>query len=62
MNELETTRFLLRPWREEDLDAYARLCSDPEVMRYLSGTMTRDQAAQHMERFIRHREERGFGL
>jgi RimJ/RimL family protein N-acetyltransferase len=31
-------------------------------MRYLSGTMTRDQAAQQMERWMRHWEERGFGL
>jgi RimJ/RimL family protein N-acetyltransferase len=62
VNELETARLLLRPWREEDLDAYARICSDPEVMRYMSSTMTRDQAAQQMERWIRHWEERGFGL
>ncbi len=61
MSELETARLLLRPWREEDLNPYARICADPEVMRYLSGTMTRDQATQQMERFIRHREERGFG-
>jgi RimJ/RimL family protein N-acetyltransferase len=31
-------------------------------MRYLSGTMTRDQAAQQMERWKRHWEERGFGV
>jgi RimJ/RimL family protein N-acetyltransferase len=62
VKELETARLLLRPWREEDLDAYARICADPEVMRYMSGTMTRDQAAQQLERWIRHWEERGFGL
>jgi RimJ/RimL family protein N-acetyltransferase len=62
VNELETARLLLRLWREEDLDAYAHICADSEVMRYISGTMTRDQAAQQMERWIRHWEERGFGL
>jgi RimJ/RimL family protein N-acetyltransferase len=31
-------------------------------MRYLSGTMTRDQAAEQMERWMRHWEERGFGV
>jgi RimJ/RimL family protein N-acetyltransferase len=49
VSELETARLLLRRWRNEDLASYARICADPEVMRYLSGTMTRDQAAQQME-------------
>jgi RimJ/RimL family protein N-acetyltransferase len=62
VNELETSRLLLRSWREEDLNAYDRICADPEVMRYLSGTMTRDHAAQQMERWMRHWEERGFGV
>jgi RimJ/RimL family protein N-acetyltransferase len=53
---------MLRPWREEDLNPYARICADPEVMRYLSGTMTRTQAAQQMERWMSHWEERGFGV
>ena len=62
MTELETARLLLRSWREADLASYARICADPEVMRYLSGTMTRDQATQQMERWMRHWEEHGFGV
>jgi RimJ/RimL family protein N-acetyltransferase len=30
---LETARLRLRPLRDSDLDAYAELCADPEVMR-----------------------------
>ena len=62
MTDLETARLVLRSWREDDLNAYARICADPEGMRYLSGTMTRDQAAQQMERWMSHWEERGFGV
>ena len=62
MSEIETSRLLLRSWRNEDLAPYALICADPEVMRYLSGTMTRDQAVEQMERWMRHWEERGFGL
>jgi RimJ/RimL family protein N-acetyltransferase len=62
VTELETARLLLRSWREADLDAYTRICADPEVMRYLSGSMTRDQAAQQMKRWMRHWEEHGFGV
>jgi RimJ/RimL family protein N-acetyltransferase len=32
---LGTERLILRMFREEDLDAYAAMCADQEVMRYL---------------------------
>jgi ribosomal-protein-alanine N-acetyltransferase len=60
--ELETDRLLLRRWRGGDLDAYARMCADPEVMRYLSGRMTREQCEAQIARFERGWTERGFGL
>ena len=28
---VETARLLLREWRDDDLDAYARICADPDV-------------------------------
>src|SRR5919107_5932172 len=62
MREIETARLPLRTWREEALAPYARLCADPEVMRYLSGPMTREQSEQQASQFVRHWEERGFGL
>jgi RimJ/RimL family protein N-acetyltransferase len=62
MTEIETDRLLLRRWREEDLGSYARICSDQEVMRYVTGPLTREQSEEQIARFIRHWEERGFGL
>jgi RimJ/RimL family protein N-acetyltransferase len=35
---LETARLILRPFRQEDLDAQARTMGDPEVVRHLGGT------------------------
>ncbi|HSD32207.1 MAG TPA: GNAT family N-acetyltransferase [Gemmatimonadales bacterium] len=32
---LDTERLRLRPLRDDDLDAYAELCADPEVMCYV---------------------------
>ena len=32
---IETDRLRLRPFVQADLDAYAALCADPEIMRYL---------------------------
>lgn len=66
MVEIETDRLRLRRWREEDLEPYARICADPEVMRYMTGggdaAFTREQSEEQVERFIRRWEEHGFGL
>jgi RimJ/RimL family protein N-acetyltransferase len=64
MIEIETDRFLLRRWREEDLDAYAGICANPEVMQYMrvGGPLTREQTEQRVAAAIRHWEELGFGL
>ena len=62
MTEIETSRLLLRLWRNEDLASYARICADPEVMKYLSGAMTPEQSEEQVSKFVGHWEERGFGL
>src|SRR4029079_1131413 len=61
---LETARLVLRGWSDDDLDPYAALCADPEVMRYIGpGTgQTREQAAAAMASFRATWAERGFGL
>lgn len=64
ISEIETDRLLLRGFREEDLDAYAAMCADPEVMRYLggSGPLTRAEAWRHMAVILGHWPLRGFGM
>ncbi len=64
MDEIETERLLLRGWRRGDVEPYARLCADPEVMRFIGkgSTLTREQAGEQISRFVRHWEGRGFGL
>jgi RimJ/RimL family protein N-acetyltransferase len=61
---IETERLLLRPWREEDLDAYAEMCADPEVMRYIGSgrAIERDEAWRQIATFIGHWQLRGYGL
>jgi RimJ/RimL family protein N-acetyltransferase len=61
---IETSRLRLRGWADTDLDAYAALCADPEVMRYL-GTgepQDRERAAAAMASFSASWVERGFDL
>lgn len=39
-----TERLVLRPFREADLDPWAALNTDPEVMKYLGQTLTREES------------------
>jgi len=60
---LETKRLILRRWREDDFEAYASLCADPQVMRYLGGkTFDRTEAWRHLAMMIGHWQLRGYGL
>ena len=65
MNEvtLETDRLILRMWLEADFEAYAELCADPEVMRYLGGKVfDRTEAWRHLASMIGHWYLRGYGI
>lgn len=64
MIRLRTERLLLREFREGDFDAYARICADPEAMRYLGGgePLTRSQAWRSMAMILGHWQLRGYGL
>lgn len=61
---LTTDRLILRAFRDEDLDAYAEICTDPEVMRYLGEgrTLTRAEAWRQMALIVGHWQLRGFGM
>jgi RimJ/RimL family protein N-acetyltransferase len=63
MITLETERLRLRMFRDEDIDAYAAICADPDVMRYLTGEpMTRFEAWRHMAMLVGHWTLRGYGM
>jgi len=51
-------------FRESDLDAYAEMCGDPDVMRFIGDgrPLTRVEAWRHMALVVGHWQLRGFGL
>jgi RimJ/RimL family protein N-acetyltransferase len=59
---LTTDRLALRGWREEDLEPYAAITADPEVMRFMGGPLDRADTWRQMAFFAGHWELRGYGL
>ena len=58
---IETPRLILRRWRDSDRPAFAAICADPEVMQWLGGVMTREQADQRIDRVEATFEALGYG-
>jgi RimJ/RimL family protein N-acetyltransferase len=61
--ELVTERLLLRGLELSDFDAYAAICADPEVRRYLGDgrPLERSAAWREMALLLGHWDLRGFG-
>ena len=51
-------------FREDDLDAYAAMCADPDVMRYLGDgkPLARPDAWRQIAMILGHWQLRGYGL
>lgn len=56
---LETERLVLRSWREDDVDRFHAICSDPKVMATLGPCMTRDETAALIGRVAAIEQEHG---
>jgi RimJ/RimL family protein N-acetyltransferase len=64
MHRLATARLELRMFREEDLDAYAEMCADAEVMRFIGvgGPVGADVAWRHLALFLGEWSLHGYGM
>lgn len=60
--DLTTSRLILRPWREPDLDAFARLNDDPAVMEFMARRLSREESASAAARIQADIDRRGWGL
>lgn len=59
--QFETDRLLLRELKPQDLDFAADMLGDPEVMRFWPRPLTRQEAADWIERHRRRYAEHGYG-
>jgi RimJ/RimL family protein N-acetyltransferase len=60
--ELRTERLLLRAWRAEDRAPLARINSDPRVMEFLAGPLSRAESDALVDRIELHFQRNGFGF
>ena len=56
---LRSARLGFRSWRDADLDAFAALNADPEVMEYFPSERTREQTAEMIQRLRAHEQRDG---
>lgn len=52
--ELRTERLLLRGWRESDLEPFAALNADDQVMELFPATLTRDESDAMVDKLVDH--------
>ncbi|MCC2333815.1 GNAT family N-acetyltransferase [Cellulomonas wangsupingiae] len=60
--ERRTARILMRPWTAADLEPFAEMNADPEVMRYFPAPLTRQESDALAARAQAWLEENGWGL
>ncbi|WP_281491915.1 GNAT family N-acetyltransferase [Salinicola sp. MH3R3-1] len=60
--EFETKRLHLRQWRESDLEPFADLNADPQVMEFFPEPLSRRESNEIAENSRSLIEQRGWGL
>ncbi|MET0075172.1 MAG: GNAT family N-acetyltransferase [Candidatus Thiodiazotropha lotti] len=60
--EIFTDRLLLRQWRSTDLEPFAQLNADPEVMTYFPAILSRKQSDDLAQRCQQLIQQRGWGF
>jgi len=59
---LPTQRLILRPWRETDLEPFAKLNADPKVMEFYPSVLTQEESDALAVKFQKEFKERGYGF
>jgi RimJ/RimL family protein N-acetyltransferase len=59
---LRTGRLLLRAWRDDDLEPFARMNADPEVMEHFPAMLSREESDAQVGRIRAAFDATGYGL
>ena len=58
---LQTQRLILRDWQPTDIEHFAQMNADAEVMKYFPATLSRQESEGLFERIQNHHQTHGFG-
>ncbi|MDQ0466509.1 RimJ/RimL family protein N-acetyltransferase [Caulobacter ginsengisoli] len=59
---IKTERLILRNWREEDVEPFAAMGQDPEVMRHFPALLSHDESVATFHRARGKIADRGYGF
>lgn len=59
---IKTERLLLRSFKMDDLDGYAKICTDSESMKFIGNTLNYEQTLENMAVIQGHWMLRGYGI
>jgi len=59
---IQTERLILRQWKEEDLELFAKLNSDPRVREYFPGLLSREDSNASVKPISDHIQKYGWGF
>jgi 3-dehydroquinate dehydratase / shikimate dehydrogenase len=59
---IRTDRLILRPWREEDLELFAKINANPRVMEYFPSILSKEESASLAEKIQKELMEKKYGL
>lgn len=57
---VRTARLLLRPFREDDLEAFTAILQNPGAMRAWGGPYSRQRACEELQHYLDHYRRHGF--
>lgn len=60
--KLQTKRLTLRSWKKTDYGEFAKLNSDPEVMKYFPATLSREESDSLADRISTLIDKNGYGF
>lgn len=62
MQSIKTSRLILRPWQQNDLESYFLMNQDTKVLEFLPGAVSKEQCIDFMQYQNQQLENRGFML
>lgn len=60
--EIKTKRLILCPWRESDLEPFAKMNADPKVMKYFPSVLSKEESNQTVKKMESKIKETGYGF